>query len=117
MSAMLDAFLKLVAGYLPLTYLVLDGHLGNHNALPMARQGNLHLISKRRCDAALYFPYLGPYAGRGPHRQYGHKVDDDHLPGQYLKETTVERYIQTQLYQAQLLHKEFARPLNVVIIA
>ena len=32
------------------------------------------------------------------------------------KETTVEGHIQTSLYQAQLLHKEFAQPLNVVII-
>ena len=52
----IDALLTLVAGYIPLTYLVLDGHFGNHNALQMARQGNLHLISKLRCDAALYFP-------------------------------------------------------------
>ena len=35
---------------------------------------------------------------------------------QYLTETTVEGPIQTQTYQAQLLHKEFAQPLNVVII-
>jgi hypothetical protein len=59
-SAMLDAFLKRVAGYIPLTHWVLDGHLGNHNALHMARQGPWHLISKRRCNAALYFPYRGP---------------------------------------------------------
>jgi putative transposase len=52
----LDALLTLVAGYIPLTSLVLDGHFGNHHALQMARQGNLHLISKLRCDAALYFP-------------------------------------------------------------
>ena len=52
----LDALLTLVAGYSPLTSLVLDGHFGNHNALQMARQGTLHLISKLRCDAALYFP-------------------------------------------------------------
>ena len=36
---------------------------------------------------------------------------------QYLKETTVERHIQTRLSQMPLLHKEFAQPLNVVIIA
>jgi putative transposase len=35
----------------------------------------------------------------------------------YLKESTVERHIQTRLYQMQLLHKEFAQPLNVVLIA
>ena len=113
----LEALLTLVAGYLPLTYLVLDGHFGNHNALQMARQGNLHLISKLRCDAALYFPYTGPYAGRGPHRKYGHKLEYNNIPAQYLKETTVEGNIQTCLYQAQLLHKEFAQALNIVIIA
>src|SRR5207245_3595694 len=41
----------------------------------------------------------------------------DRLPGHYLKETTVEGHIQTCVYQAQLLHKEFQQPLNVVIIA
>jgi len=29
--------LHLIAGVIPLTYLVLDGHFGNHNALQMAR--------------------------------------------------------------------------------
>jgi putative transposase len=113
----LDALLHLIAGVIPLTYLVLDGHFGNHHALQMARQSHLHLISKLRYDAALYVPYSGPYAGRGPHRKYGPKIDYDHLPGHYLKETTVEGHIQTCVYQAQLLHKEFQQPLNVVIIA
>jgi putative transposase len=116
-TAMLTALLQLIATVLTVTYLVLDGHFGNHNALQMARQCGLHLISKLRCDAALYFPYTGPYAGRGPRRKYGPKVDYDHLPVQYLKETTVEGHIETRLYQMPLLHKEFAHPLNVVIIA
>ena len=113
---MLDALLQLIAGFLSLTYLVLDGHFGNHHALQMARQCNLHLISKLRCDAALYFPYTGPYAGRGPHRKYGDKVTYDDLPMPYLKETTVEGQMKTCVYQMQLLHKEFPHPLNVVII-
>ena len=116
-KAMVEALLRLITTVLSVTYLVLDGHFGNHNALQMARQCNLHLISKLRCDAALYFPYTGPYAGRGPHRQYGPKVDYDHLPVQYLKEPTVEGHIETCLYQMRVLHKEFAQPLNVVIIA
>jgi putative transposase len=115
-TAMLDALLKLIAGVIPLRYLVLDGHFGNHNALHMARQSHLHLISKLRSDAALYFPYTGSYAGRGPRRTYGSKVEYGHMPAQYLKETTVDGHIHTCLYQAQLLHKEFAQPLNVVII-
>jgi hypothetical protein len=107
---------QLIAGVIPLTYLVLDGHFGNHHALQMARQHHLHLISKLRYDAALYFPYTGPYAGRGPHRKYGTKVDYADLPLSALKETTVEGHIQTCLYQMHLLHKEFTQPLNVVII-
>ena len=116
-KAMLEALLHLIAQVLSVTYLVLDGHFGNHNALHMAQQCNMHLISKLRCDAALSFPYTGPYAGRGPRRKYGRKVDYDHIPVPYLKETTVEGHIETRLYQAHLLHKEFAQPLNVVIIA
>ena len=115
-TGMLAALLKLTAGVVPLTYVVLDGHFGNNNALQMACQCNLHLISKLRGDAALYFAYSGPYAGRGPRRKYGPKVDYRNLPARYLKETTVEGHIQTRVYQAQLLHKEFAHPLNVVII-
>jgi hypothetical protein len=115
-TGMLDALLKLIAGFLPLTYLLLDGHFGHHNALQMARQSHLHLISKLRCDAALYLPYTGPYAGRGPHRKYGSKLAYHNMPEKYLKETTVEGPIHTRVYQAQLLHREFAQPLNVVII-
>lgn len=112
----LAALLHLLAGVVSLTYVVLDGHFGNHNALQMARQHNLHLISKLRCDAALYFPYTGPYAGRGPHRKYGAKVDYDDIPLPYLKETTIEGQVKTCVYQTQLLHKEFPQPLNVIII-
>jgi putative transposase len=115
-TAMLDALLKLIAGVIPLTYVVLDGHFGYHNALHMARQSRLHLIAKLRCDAALSFPYTGPDAGRGPRRQYGRKVDDGNMPAKYLKETTVEGHIQTRVYQAPRLHKACAPPLNVVIL-
>ena len=112
----LDALLQLLAGVIPLTYLVLDGHFSNHHALQMARQSHLHLLSKLRDDAALYFPYTGPYAGRGPHRKYGAKVDYDNLPTQCLQETTVEGHRRPYIYQMHLLPKEFTPPLNVVII-
>ena len=115
-TGMLGALLELIAGVVSLTYVVLDGHFGHHNALQMAQQSNLHLISKLRCDAALYFPYIGSYAGRGPHRKYGDKVDYDALPLSYLKATTVEGQMKTCVYQMQLLHKEFTQPLNVVIL-
>ena len=56
LTGMLGALWQVIAGVISLTYLVLDGHFGNHHALQMALQRNLHLISKLRCDAALYFP-------------------------------------------------------------
>ena len=113
-KAMVEALLCLITTVLSVTYLVLDGHFGNHNALQMVRQCNLHLISKLRCDAALYFPYTGPYAGRGPRRKYGCKVDYDNIPETYLKQTTVDGHLETRLYQAQLLHKEFNPEFNSI---
>jgi len=67
--------LPLIAGVLSLPYVVLDGPCGHHNALQMVRQSHLHLLATRRCDAALYVPSTGPYAGRGPRRTDGHRVD------------------------------------------
>jgi putative transposase len=69
LTGMLAALWPWIAGVVALTYGVLDGHCGNHHALQMARQSKLHLISQRRSEAALSFPYVGPYAGRGPHRK------------------------------------------------
>ncbi len=115
-QTMVQAQLRLMSGVIRPTYLLLDGHFGNHNALYMTRQCDLQLISKLRHDAALYFPDDKPYQGSGPHRKYGAKVDYRHLPVQCLKGTTVEGHIQTRIYQAELLHKEFPQPLNVVII-
>jgi DDE superfamily endonuclease len=114
--AMLQAQLKLMADCIPLAYLLLDGHFGNHPALQMVRQCGLHLISKLRCDSALYLPYDGPYKGHGPHPKYGDKLNYPHLPDKYLKHITTAKRIETRLYQMQCLHKEFSQPLNVVII-
>ena len=113
---MLGALLHVIAGVISWPYVVLDGHFGNHNALQMARQHHLHLMSKLRYDAALSCPSTGPYTGRGPHRTYGDKVDSYDLSLSSLKATTVEGHMQTCLYQMQLLHKEFTQPLHVVIL-
>jgi putative transposase len=101
---------------LPLTYLVLDGHFGNNAAVVMAQQCKLHLISKLRCDSALYLPYDGPYAGRGPKRIYGDKLDPRAIPERYLRHTSVTDGIETRTYQVEARHKSVAVPLNVVVI-
>jgi putative transposase len=97
-------------------HLALDGHFGNNNALQMVLQCGLHLISKLRCDAALYFVYEGPQKPRGPRKKYGQKIDYDHLPEKHLVEKSTEDDIETHIYQAQMLHRDFAQLLNVVII-
>jgi putative transposase len=113
---MVQELLALILGALLIKHLVLDGHFGNNNALQMTRQCGLHLVSKLRYDSALYFRYDGPYAGFGPYRKYGDKIDYAAIPAQYLQAIITEKEIRTEIYQAEMLHKEFAQPLNVVII-
>jgi hypothetical protein len=113
---MLEAFLNIIQGMIHLTYLVLDGHFGNHPALHMVRQCRLHLISKLRSDAALFFPYSGPSPRRGPRPRLGQRVQVRKIPEEKLKEVKVEDGIETRIYQMQVLHREFPEPLNVIIL-
>jgi IS4 transposase len=113
---MIKSLFKLLAKFIPLTYLVLDGHFGNNNALQMARQVNLHIISKLRSDSALYIPYQHPDPNSRSRRKYGDKIDYNNIPKKYLCQSTVDDDIQTDVYQVTLLHKEFAQSLNVVIL-
>lgn len=115
-QSMLKALLLLIRPILQPVYLALDGHFGNYPSFFMVRQCGLHLISKLRYDAALCFPFSGEYKGSGPHPKYGERVDYQHIPDTYLKSTTVEKGIQTCIYQAQLLHPDFPNSLNVVIL-
>src|SRR3990170_1003134 len=114
--SMLQALLELIGGLIPLKYLAMDGHFGNHPSAWMVTHCGLHLISKLRQDAGLYLPYTGPYQGRGPYRKYGNKIDYNHPPIQYLKQTSIEDGIRTDTYQAKMWNKEFTDPLNVVIL-
>lgn len=113
---MLQSFQNTIQGTIHLTYLVLDGHFGNHPAFHMVRQCQLHLISKLRYDAALCFPYSGPSPKHGPRPRLGKQVDVRNIPAEYLKQSKVEDGFETRTYQMQLLHKDFSDPLNVVIL-
>jgi putative transposase len=97
-------------------YFIFDGELGHNDALQMVRQVGLHLVSKLRCNSALYFPYAGPYAGRGPRRKYGKKLDYRHIPASCLQATSIDEGIETNIYQMSLWHKKFAEMLNIVVI-
>lgn len=109
---MLQQLLLLTSSVLPLTYIALDGHFGNNNALQMVLTCGLHLVSKLRYDSALYFRY----AGSNKRCKYGDRIDYAHIPATYLKETTTQDGIRTDVYQVTALHKDFTQPLNVVII-
>ena len=99
-----------------LKYVTLDGHFGNYPSAFMVRQVGLHLISKLRSDAALYPAFEGEYNRPGPKPKYGEKLDVRKLDAKYLKETSSEGNLRTNIYQGQYYNKTFAFALNVVII-
>ncbi len=115
-QTLLLQLLARIGTLIPLTYLVLDGHFGNNAALVMAQHCKLQLISKLRCDSCLYLPYDGPYAGRGPRRIYGDKLDPRAIPERYLRQSALADGLETRTYQLELRHKSVAVPLNVVIL-
>ena len=112
----LQSLLETVGTAIPLNYVALDGHFGNYPSAFMVRQENLHLISKLRSDAALYPAFEGEHRGPGPKPKYGAKIDVHKMAPDYLKETSVEDNLRTDIYQGQFYNKEFAFALNVVII-
>ena len=112
----LESLLETVKEHLALKYVALDGHFGNYPSAFMVRKTGLHLISKMRSDAALYLPFEGEHKKRGPKPRQGTKIDVNAMDAQYLKETSVEGNLRTEIYQGQFVNKEFEFLLNVVIL-
>jgi DDE superfamily endonuclease len=112
----IKGLLKLIGDHVKVMYFVYDGAFGHNDALQMVQQTGLHLISKLRHDSALYLPYDGPYAGRGKRKKYGKQLNCRHIADTYLKTSSVDKDIQTQIYQMPLWHKTFADLLNIVVI-
>lgn len=112
----LQSLLETIKNQISLKYVALDGHFGNYPSALMVRQIGLHLISKMRSDAALYLPVEGEHKQRGPKPKHGAKIDVHAMDAKYLKATTIENGLRTDIYQGQFLNKEFAFALNVVIL-
>lgn len=108
--------LELIGCDLQVAYFVYDGALGNNAAVQMVKQTALHLISKMRHDSTLYFQDVGEYSGRGRPKKYGERLIPENLPEQHLCSKTIEKNIQTCVYQVQAWHKNFPALLNVVFI-
>src|SRR6266478_1210342 len=101
---------------LKVMYFVFDGAFGHNDALQMVKQLGLHLIAKLRHDAALYFSYESPYAGRGKRKKYGKKLDYQHIPNDYVQEDFVDNDMRTRIYHLKLWHKKFSDLLNIVVL-
>ncbi len=71
---MLKKVQSLIGTTIPIAHAVLDGAFGNNNALQMVLRCDMHIISKLKCNSALYFPHTSPYSGRGARRKYGDKL-------------------------------------------
>jgi hypothetical protein len=112
----LKSLLETVGTSINLKYVVLDGHFGNYPSAFMVKQVKLDLISKMRSDVALYPAFEGQYSGAGRPAKYGEKINVRQLDTKYLKETSTEDQVRTEMYQGQFHNKEFAFILNVVVI-
>jgi IS4 transposase len=92
---MIKELFQIIANFIPITYLALNSHFGNNNALQMAGQVNLHIISNLRHDSVLYIPYHNAHPHHRSRRKYGEKLDRRNIPGAYLRHTSIEEDIQT----------------------
>jgi putative transposase len=101
---------------LPVKHLVLDGFFGTYPASWLVRNCGLHLISKLRHNAALYFPYVDPQPRRGPTPRYGDKLDYKALPEHGRCSSVTEGRFVIDTYQMTVWHKDFPDPLNVVVL-
>ena len=103
-------------GLLRLKHIVLDGKFGNYPSTWAVRQTGLHIISKMRQDAALYFLYTGPKPARGSTPRYGEKINYSNLPSDNLSESRIDGDYRIETYQMHLFHKDYPDALNVVVI-
>jgi putative transposase len=71
---LLSGLRKLLRVFVRIKYVALDGHYGHHQAVLMAIENDLHLISKMRKDAALYEKYAGEYGGKGARKEVWNEV-------------------------------------------
>ena len=113
---LLKTVLKLLRVFVAVKYLVMDGHFGHNQAVLLARENDLELISKLRRDSVLYEKYEGAYAGRGARKKKGERLDLAQIPPKYWQKQEREKEILTNYYAGRFLHPKFGMELKVVII-
>ena len=108
--------LQVQIAYLQIKHIVLDGNFGNYPSTWAVRQTGLHIISKMKCNAALYLPYAGPKPARGSTPRYGDKLNYKQLPPDALISSRVENDYQIDTYHLHLYHKDYPDLLNVTVV-
>lgn len=99
-----------------LRYFVYDGAFGNNAGIQATRKADLHLISKLKKNSSLYFKFVGEQKGRGRKRKYGELIDTQNMDNKYLKKTSIDKNIETKIYQFEAIHKTINNPINVILI-
>ncbi len=97
-NELLKLTVKLIRVFASVKYLALDGHFGHNQAVLMAQENGLELISKLRKDAALFEKYEGEYRGKGRKTKYGERINYQKLPKKYLKKSESEAELLTNYY-------------------
>lgn len=99
-----------------LRYFVYDGAFGNKGGIQATKRADLHLISKLKKNSSLYFKFIGEQKSRGRKRKYGELIDHQNMDKKYLKKKSLDKNIETKIYQFEALHKTINDPINVILI-
>ena len=113
---LLKAVLKLLRVFVMVKYVAMDGHYGHNQAVLMARENGLELITKLRKDGILYEKYEGEYSGRGARKKKGERLNLDAIPRKYWQKEVREKELVTNYYAGIFRHPSFGMELKVVII-
>ncbi len=96
-------------------YVTVDAYFAKFTFIDPITQTGLHVITRLRSDAVLFYPYLGPKrAGRGRQRKYEGKLKLTQPDLSYFRLCIKEQ--DWQAYEANLYCKSLKRLLKVVLL-
>ena len=113
---LLQSVLKLLRVFVSVKYLAMDGHYGHNQAVLMARENCLELISKLRKDAVLYEKYEGEQKPKGPRKKKGERLKLEDIRRKYWQKEERGKEVVTTYYAGVFVHPSFGMELKVVII-
>jgi len=106
-----------ICSKIAISYLVVDTAYGTLAYQELADAKKLHIISKFKSVASLYFPFEGENSAKGRPCIYGKKVNTGLLPHSCLKQVKMDNDYKTETYQLQAYAKNtFCQKLLNIII-